>query len=107
MFSITVSDFILTMAGALLIMGIITLACGVYILVSKVMGKDIQTLATQTTKLAQKGVAEDVAGLVGNASSLIDAMNQMVKTSSGIGIFLVLISFALMSASFWLVIQIH
>jgi hypothetical protein len=106
MFSLTVSDFLLTMAGALLVMGLITLGCGVFVLVSKVMGKDIQTLATQTAKLAQKGIAEDVAGLVGNASTLIDAMNQLVKTTTGIGIFLVTISFALMGGSFWLVLQL-
>jgi hypothetical protein len=106
MFSMTVNDFFLTMASALLLCGVLTLGIGVFTLISKVMGKELQTIADQTAKLAQKGITEDVAGLVGNARTLIEVLNQMVKTSAGIGIFLVMLGFILLGAAYLLVRQI-
>lgn len=106
MFSIDVNQFLLIMAASLLIMGILTLGAGIIVLVFRASGKDVHTLASQTVRLAQKGVAEDVAGLVGNASALLDALNQLVRTATGVGVFLILVSFLLFGAAFLLVKQV-
>lgn len=106
-FSMSFNDFILTMAACLLGLGVIIMAIGIYVLISRVVGKDIKAIANQTARLAQKGIAEDVAGLVGNASSLIEALNQLVKTSAGVGAFLILIGLCLMAASYGLISQLH
>jgi hypothetical protein len=106
MFSLTIPDFILTMATGLFLMGLISLSSGIYLLFSKAGGRDIKTIARQTTKLAQKGMAEDVAGLVGNASSLVDALNGLVRTATGIGIFLIVVGFGLFASAFYLASQI-
>jgi PleD family two-component response regulator len=106
MFSMTVNDFLLTMATALLISGIIILGIGVYTLIGKMMGKDLRTIAQQTTKLAQKGLTDEVTGLVGNARTLIEALNDMVKTTAGIGILLMMLGFVLMGAAYALVLHI-
>jgi hypothetical protein len=63
-------------------------------------------LAAQTAQLAKKGIAEDVAGLVGNASTLLSATNELVRTSAGIGVFLAVLGFLLMGVATWLVLQI-
>lgn len=107
MFSMTVNDFLLSMAIVLVVSGVIILGIGVFTLIKKLMGKELQTIADQTTKLAQKGIAEDVAGLVGNARTLIEALTQMVKTTAGIGIFLIIIGFVLLAAAYGLVLQIR
>jgi hypothetical protein len=91
---------------ALFAMGAISLALGIFILFKKVMGDEIKTIAAQTAKLAQKGLAEEVAGLVGNASSLLDALNQLVRTATGVGVFLTLIGFILMVVAYYLALQI-
>jgi hypothetical protein len=106
MFPLGFENLITGMAGALFVMGAISLGAGVFILVSKVMGEDVRLLAQETAKLAQKGFAEDVAGLVGNASALLDALNQLVRTTSGIGIFLILTGFGLIGTSYFLLLQI-
>jgi hypothetical protein len=106
MFNISVPDFILTMAAAMFVMGLIALATGIYLLTSKAGGKDIRTIAAQATKLANKGMAEEVAGLVGNASTLVDALNGLVRTATGVGIFLVVISFALFAGAYYLTIHV-
>lgn len=107
MFSMTVNDFLLTMAIALLVCGIGILGIGVFTLIGKLMGKDLTTIAEQTAKLAQKGITDDVAGLVGNARTLIEALNQMVKTTAGVGIFLVILGFSLLGTAYALVLQIR
>lgn len=106
MFSMTVSDFLLSMATALMAVGVIVLGVGVFVLVSKLMGNDIRTIATQTAKLAQKGITEDITGLVGNARTLIETLNEMVKTTAGVGVFLILLGITLMGGAYALVMQI-
>lgn len=106
MFTIGVNDLILIMAISLLVMGVISLVSGILTLLFRVSGKDIHTLAAQTLRLAQKGVTDDMAGLVGNASSLLEALNQLVKTSTGVGVFLILVSFLLFAGSYFLISQL-
>ncbi|MDP3449078.1 MAG: hypothetical protein Q8R87_00745 [Anaerolineaceae bacterium] len=107
MFSMTVNDFLLSMATALLICGIVMLGIGVYTLIGKLMGKELRTIADQTAKLAQKGITEEISGLVGNARTLIEALNSMVKTTAGIGILLLMLGIVLLAAAYGLVLQIN
>ncbi len=106
MFPLSVQDFFLYMAAALCLVGLLSMLAGILILVTRVAGRDVRVIANQTAQLAQKGIAEDISGLVGNASSLIDALNQLVRTTSGIGIFLVIVGFLLALFAFFLVKQI-
>ncbi len=106
MLSMTVNDFLLSMAAVLLIGGVILVGVGVFILVRKLLGKELQTIADQTTKLAQKGISEDISGLVGNARTLIEALNEMVKTATGIGVLLMIVGFVFLAAAYALVLQI-
>jgi formate hydrogenlyase subunit 3/multisubunit Na+/H+ antiporter MnhD subunit len=93
--------------GMLFILGMITFAAGVLIIVFRTSSTDVKSLAAQTARLAQKGLAEEVSGLVGNASDLVDAMNQLVRTTRGVGIFLMVIGMAMMGLACWLAIQVY
>ena len=106
MFPFTAEEIILGMAACLFVMGVICIGSGVFLLVSKVLGEEIKLIAQQTSQLAQKGIAEDISGLVGNASSLIDALNQLVRTASGVGIFLVLIGLVQVVTAYLIAVQI-
>jgi len=106
MFPMTIPDFLLTMATGMFLMGLICLATGMFLLVARAAGKDMHVLANQTTKLAQKGIAEDISGLVGNAGALVGSLNQLVRTTAGIGIFLVLVALILMGSAYYLITQI-
>ncbi|HEY9077258.1 MAG TPA: hypothetical protein VIO61_12055 [Anaerolineaceae bacterium] len=106
MFPITVNELILIMASCIMLLGVASVGAGIVILVTKVAGKDVQIIANQTAKLAQKGLAEEISGLVGNASSLLEAMNQMVRTSTGIGVFLVVVGFLLLLTAFYMAKQV-
>ncbi len=88
-------------------LGLLTFGTGVIVLVSRTLNKDLQLIEEQTTKLAAKGFTEQIAGLVGNASALLNALNDMVHTARGIGIFLTLSGILLMTGSIVFVLQIH
>ena len=97
-----VNQFLMTIATSLFLLGLLMMAAGIWMLVKRVMGNELKQITQQTTRLAQKGITEDVAGLVGNAGQLVEALNSLVKTASGVGIFLNLAGFLLILASYYI-----
>lgn len=87
-------------------LGVISMVAGIFLLFRRVGGDEVKALANQTAQLAQKGLVEEITGLVGNASALLDALNQLVKTTTGVGIFLTLFGFILMVAAYFLGLKI-
>ena len=104
--NLNIFDLKLMMVIGLFILGAITLLIGILLLITRSAGKEVRALANQTARLAKKGIAEDVAGLVGNASNLLSATNELVRTSAGIGVFLAILGFSLMAVATWLVLKI-
>jgi len=92
-------NLLLLISLLLFSLGLITTVTGIIILTTRATGKELRAIAAQTTRLAQKGLAENVAGLVGNASSLLEAVNQLVRTTAGIGVFLTVTGIVLMIAA--------
>jgi hypothetical protein len=105
--NLTPSDILLIMAVTSFLLGVITFIVGIMILTRRAAGREVQTLTAQTTRLAQKGLAEDVAGLVGNATTLLDTLNQLILTTAGIGVFLTILGLLLMGIASWLALQIN
>ncbi len=94
---------------ALFLMGVGTVSffSGLLVILSKVMGSSVAKIALETKKVVQKGIAEEVAGLIGNASILLNSINELIKTATGVGVFLMLIGILLMSGSIYLLIQLQ
>jgi hypothetical protein len=103
--TVNLQEIQLVMAGGMFLLGIGTFITGILILVAGSWWRDLRTLTTQTTRIAQKGIAEEISGLVGNASALLTSINEMVHTTTGIGVFLTLIGLILMSITFGLVLS--
>ncbi len=98
----TAFDFQITLATVLFLLGVIVLAISIFILTRQAIGRDIQTIAAETTKLAEKGISENIAGLVGNASSLINALHDLSKSNAGIGVFLVFLAIAMLTTAYFI-----
>ena len=107
MTTLNTQTVILLMAAILFLLGAITFIIGILTLILRASSRDVQTLAAQATHLANKGMMDDMAGLVGNASDLMDAMEQLVRTNRGIGIFLTLLGVFLMGFASWLAIRVY
>lgn len=96
-------EFIFIIATGLAILGTISIGAGILLLITRATGKAVDTIATQTARLAQKGIAEEITGLVGNASALMDALNQLSRTTAGIGFFLILGGFIMLISAYAMV----
>ncbi len=97
--NINASDLQLFMLIGTFLLGSITFLLGLAILMYGAWGKDLRTIADQTTSLAQKGIADEISGLVGNASTLLTTLNDVMRTSNGIGFYLTVIGALLMMLS--------
>jgi len=86
-------------------LGLITFITGFIVLLTRVLGKGISQIAKETQKVVQKGITEEIASIIGNASVLIDSLNQMVTTAAGIGVFLMILGVLLMAGSFALFLR--
>ncbi|MBE0685533.1 MAG: hypothetical protein IH585_05990 [Anaerolineaceae bacterium] len=86
-------------------LGLISFITGFIVLLTRVLGKGITQIAKETQKVVQKGITEEIASIIGNASVLIDSLNQMVTTAAGIGVFLMVLGVLLMAGSFALFLR--
>jgi hypothetical protein len=107
MYEITQSDTLLIMAAALFFLGMCTLAMGLFVLVTRTMNADIKNISSHAAKMMQKGIAEEMAGLAGNASALLDTISQLVRTAAGVGIFVTALGLGMMAAAYWIVLQVN
>ncbi len=95
----TAANLFVWLDSGFFLAGLFTFMIGIWVLTLRTAGADIQTLANYTARLAQKGLVEDLSGIVGNASTLVDAMNQLVNTKRGVGITLCIFGLLMMAAS--------
>ncbi|MBP7212650.1 MAG: hypothetical protein KBA03_00295 [Anaerolineaceae bacterium] len=97
------NQIVLTASIVLFLAGILCLVLSVFILAKQALNKDVHRIAEATTNLAEKGITDGVSGLVGNASLLIDSLNELSKSNSGIGVFFVFLSLALFAVAYFII----
>lgn len=107
MISIPADQLMLLMAITFFILGLLGVIIGIIILVTRTASQEVRTIATQTTRLAQKGLSDDIVGLVGNTSALLEALNALVRTTAGIGVFITIVGLLMMVASGWIAYQLY
>lgn len=92
-------QIVISIAGVIFLLGIICVVISIIILARQAMNKNIRTIAESTAKLAQKGLADGVSGLVGNASMLLSSLNDLTQSNTGIGIFFVFLGLVLLAVA--------
>jgi hypothetical protein len=80
---------------------------GAFVLIGRGQSSDVKLLAAHTARLAQKGMAEEVTGLVNSASALVSSLNDLVRTSNGTGVFLLTLGLMMIGASYWILTQVN
>jgi len=91
----------------LFVLGMVTFLAGVFILIFRTGGNDVKNLAVQTAQIAQKSLAQDAAGLVGNTTVLVDSVNTLVASARGVGITLSILGMILMAGACFWALQIY
>lgn len=107
MYTPTLEELALRIITGLFLLGITTLVTGIIVLLTRTMGKDLRSITAEASKLAKKGMVDDLSGLVGNASALLSASSQMVKTTAGVGIMLILLGIAQVGVSVGMIVYLN
>ncbi len=102
-----INDLLLIVSLFLMGIGTVSFFSGLIVILSKIMGGSVAKIAAETKKIVQKGIAEEVAGLVGNASILLNSINDLVKTATGVGVFLIITGILFMMGSLYILIQLQ
>lgn len=97
----------LIIGAAVFVLGCMCVLLGTFVLITRSYSREIKSLASHTARLGQKGMADEITGLVNSASELVAALNQLVKTASGAGLFLVTLGMIMIGSSYWVVTQIE
>lgn len=107
MIPLSAIDMQMIIGATIFILGCMCVLLGIFVLVSRGYSREIRALATHSARLGRKGMAEEVTGLVNSASELVGALNSLVKTASGAGLFLIILGIGMIAASYWVVEQIQ
>jgi hypothetical protein len=106
MLEVNLSDLLLSMSASTFLLGMVTFLIGVFILITRAAGQDFRSITDQTARLVQKGVADEIAGLIGNANTLLKTMSDMVRTVAGVGVFLTLTGTVMMASSLLILLRL-
>tara|TARA_B100000945_G_C20347196_1_gene580364 strand:- start:10 stop:321 length:312 start_codon:yes stop_codon:yes gene_type:complete len=79
------------------------LIAGLRKLLAKEYTPSAKALASQSARIGQKGLRQNVSSISQTASSLLNSVNQLVRTSAGVGAFLVLVGLFFMVSAYWIV----
>ena len=100
----TVDNLRIMMGLTFFTFGLISLGAGMFMLIRGPYRQEAQVLAAQSAKLSQKALTDDIGAIVGNATALVDAVNNLIRTSSGNAIVLVIVGALFEAAAYRLLV---
>lgn len=107
MIPLTLRDTQILIAGTVFVLGCMCILLGAYVLISRGYSREVKALAVNTARLGQKGLSEEVSGLVNSASTLVAALNDLVRSANGVGLFLMTLGLMMLGAAYWIITEIH
>jgi hypothetical protein len=107
MIPLSFQDLQIVISAGVFILGCLSVVVGVLVLIARSYSREVRTIAAHTIRLGQKGVTQEITGLVQSAAELIASINHLVRTASGIGVFLISLGLTMIAASYWVIQQIE
>jgi hypothetical protein len=97
----------LILAGLLGLTGFVACIQGLRTMLANDYQQTLRKLSIQSAQVSQKGLGDlALAPTLEAASQLIEAVNQLVRTAVGIGVFLCVMGVGMMVAAFLMVIRL-
>jgi len=87
------------------VLGVVFLIAGLRKLLAREFVPAAKALAVQSARIGQKGLKEDISMISQSAAQLLDSVNRMVRTSSGVGAFLIIVGMFFLVSSYYIVRQ--
>jgi hypothetical protein len=85
---------------SLFLFGLVFVGAGFWKLMAFSMTNHAVNLALQSARAGQKAISDDIARITQAISQLNDSVNTLLKTSAGVGAFLIFTGLTLLAASF-------
>jgi hypothetical protein len=85
-------------------LGLFSIVSGLIILVAGPYKQEAKVLAQQTARIGQKGLTDDITLVTQSATALIDAVNSLIKTTSGNAIVMIAVGALCEGAAYWLLL---
>jgi len=107
MIPLSLGEIQVLIATSVFTMGMLCNLLGVFVLMTRGYSREVRAIAAQTATIGKKGLAQDVTGLVQSASELVAAINQLVRTASGVGVFLISLGMLMIAGAYWVTTQVQ
>lgn len=102
----TPSSMIQICAVLLAVLGFITLFFGLRVLARYAFSKDMDDVSKEVTRLAKKGILNDLGSSLQSASFLVQQLTEQIKTARGIGLTLIFIGLVMIAGGIALLKQL-
>ncbi len=91
------------MAVCMFLLGLSSCIAGLWTILSRQYQRMLKSISAQSAKVSSKAVTDiGLAPLIEAMSGLVEAIDRLVRTSIGVGVFLCLAGVLLCVASFWM-----
>lgn len=104
---ISPDDFRPLFAYTLFLFGLVFVGAGFWRLLAITLNAQAKTLAVQSVRIGQKALGDDIARVTQATQQLLDSVNNLLRTSAGVGAFLIFIGLLLLTASYSVLFIIH
>jgi len=103
----TAETIAILLASLLGFMGFVACIQGLRTMLAHDYQQTMRKLSIQSAQIGQKGLADvAVAPMIDAAARLIDAVNQLVRTAVGVGVFLCVTGIGMMVAAYFMVARL-
>ncbi|MDW8325658.1 MAG: hypothetical protein RMK99_03745 [Anaerolineales bacterium] len=104
LFFLTADEWRILMGLTFFTLGVIALSAGLTLLIIGPYRKEAKIIAGQSARISQKALTENITGVVQSATALVEAINNLIRTSSGNAIVLIVVGAILQAAAYRLLI---
>ena len=94
----------LIMGSVFFLVGLLPICAGLAMLVFGPYRQEAKILAVQSARISQKALTDNIAAITQSATALVEAVNSLIKTSSGNAIVLIIAGALLEVAAYWLLV---
>lgn len=102
--SFTADEWRTLMGLTFFALGLVALGAGLTLLILGPYRKEAKIIAGQSARISQKALTDNITGVVQSATALVDAVNNLIRTSSGNAIVLIVVGALLQAAAYRLLI---
>ncbi|MEJ2011878.1 MAG: hypothetical protein P8X64_06585 [Anaerolineales bacterium] len=93
MIPLTFNDVQMLLSAALFVLGFLLVLIGSFVMVNRGYSREISALAKHTARHS--------------ANELVASITSLVRTASGIGVFLIMLGLGMLGASYWVLQQVQ